>query len=132
MTNQEFEKAVADAYERLPQKIQEKMRNVAITVEDLVDSETVREMELESHMDLLGLYRGVPQTERTVAAGYELPDTIVLYRLPILDEADLSGKSAEDVIFETLWHEVAHHFGLSEEDVMRREAEEFGGGERRA
>ncbi|MBI5134209.1 MAG: metallopeptidase family protein [Candidatus Taylorbacteria bacterium] len=123
----EFEQMVAFAYERLPQWIKAKMKNVAITVEDLVDTETVEEMGLDSHMDLLGLYRGVPQTERTVGAGFELPDTIVLYRLPILDEADVSGKPASEVVFETLWHEIAHHFGLTEEDVERREEEEFGG-----
>jgi predicted Zn-dependent protease with MMP-like domain len=126
MNREEFEKSVATAYEKLPQWIKEKMRNVAITVEDMVDTETAHEMDLESQMDLLGLYRGVPQTERTVQAGFELPDTIVLYMLPILDEADISNKSPEKVIFETLWHEVAHHFGLSEEDVEKREREEFG------
>jgi predicted Zn-dependent protease with MMP-like domain len=125
MKPEEFEKLVSEAYDKLPSWIKEKMKNVAITVEDLVDVDTVREMNLDSHMDLLGLYKGVPQTERTVAAGFELPDTIVLYKLPILDESDVSGKSVADVIFETLWHEIAHHFGLSEEDVARREREQF-------
>lgn len=126
MKPEEFEKIVSDSYDRLPDWVKAKIKNVAITVEDLVDAETVREMGLDSHMDLLGLYKGVPQTERTVAAGFELPDTIVLYKLPILDESDVSGKSVAAVIFETLWHEIAHHFGLTEEDVARREREEFG------
>lgn len=126
MNRKEFEQAVASAYDKLPERIKEKMRNVAITIEDVVDTETLHDMDLESHMDLLGLYRGVPLIERTVQAGFELPDTIVLYMLPILDEADISGKSPEKIIFETLWHEVAHHFGLSEEDVQKREREEFG------
>jgi predicted Zn-dependent protease with MMP-like domain len=126
MNRKEFEQAVASAYEKLPEKIKEKMRNVAITIEETVDTETVQDMGLESHMDLLGLYKGIPLTERSVQAGFELPDTIVLYMLPILDESDISGKSPEIVIFETLWHEVAHHFGLSEEDVQKREKEEFG------
>lgn len=122
----EFEEIVAKAYDRLPAWIKEKMKNVAITTEDFVDTETVYDMGLDSHMDLLGLYRGVPQTERTVAAGFELPDTITLYRLSILEEAGDSGKPIEDVVFETLWHEIAHHFGLTEEDVEKREKEEFG------
>ncbi|HEU0080962.1 MAG TPA: metallopeptidase family protein [Candidatus Paceibacterota bacterium] len=123
----EFEETVARAYDRLPEWIRARMKNVAITVEDLVDTQTVHEMELEDHMGLLGLYKGVPQTERTVQAGFELPDTIVLYRLPILEEALDTGKTVDDVVYETLWHEVAHHFGLGEEDVHRREGEEFGG-----
>jgi predicted Zn-dependent protease with MMP-like domain len=122
-----FDRMVGEAYERLPQWIRAKMKNVAITVEDLVDTETVHAMNLDSHMDLLGLYKGVPQIHREHSAGFEFPDTIVLYRLPILDEADASGKKAKDVIFETLWHEIAHHFGLTEEEVERREREEFGG-----
>ncbi len=127
MKEEEFDALVARGYERLPEWIKKKMKNVAITVEDLVDAETVRSMNLDSYMDLLGLYKGVPQIHRENAAGFEFPDTIVLYRLPILDEADISGKKAEDVIFETLWHEIAHHFGLTEDEVERREREEFGG-----
>lgn len=127
MKEEQFDALVAAAYERLPHWIRQKMKNVAITVEDLVDSETVQSMNLDSYMDLLGLYKGVPQIHREHGAGFEFPDTIVLYRLPILDEADISGKRVEDVIFETLWHEIAHHFGLTEEEVERREKEEFGG-----
>lgn len=125
--DKDFDRMVSEAYERLPQWIRAKMKNIAITIEDIVDTETVDSMGLDSHMDLLGLYKGVPQIHRENAAGFEFPDTIVLYRLPILDEADVSGKRAEDVIFETLWHEIAHHFGLTEEEVERREKEEFGG-----
>lgn len=116
----------AVAYDRLPEWVRTRMKNVAITIEDFVDTDTVRDMGLEDHMGLLGLYKGVPQTERTIAAGFEMPDTIVLYRMPILEEASDSGKPIEDVLFETLWHEIAHHFGLTEEDVEKRESEEFG------
>lgn len=127
-TEPDFEAIVAAAYDRLPGWIREKVKNVAVTVEDFVDAETVADMGLDDYMSLLGLYRGVPQTERSVAAGFELPDTIVLYRMPILEEALDSGKPVEDVVFETLWHEIAHHFGLGEEDVRKREEEEFGRG----
>ncbi len=127
MKDEEFDKLIAEAYEKLPKWVREKMKNAAITTEDLVDTEPVQSMNLDSYMDLLGLYKGVPQIHRENGAGFELPDTIVLYRLPILDEADASGKRVEDVIFETLWHEIAHHFGLTEEEVERREKEEFGG-----
>lgn len=123
---EEFEVLVASAFEKLPDWVKDKVKNVAILVEDLVDSETVRDMNLDSHMDLLGLYRGVPQIDRENAAGISFPDTITLYRLPILEEADDSGKPAGAVIFETLWHEIAHHFGWGEEDVERMERERFG------
>jgi predicted Zn-dependent protease with MMP-like domain len=125
MTRKEFEKSIATAFDKLPDWIKDKMKNVAITIEDVVDPETMREMKLESDMELLGLYRGVPQIARENAAGISFPDNITLFMLPILDEANISGKSAEKIIFETLWHEIAHHFGLSEKDVERREREEF-------
>jgi acetylglutamate kinase len=127
MPEKEFSALIADAYEKLPLWIRQKTKNVALLAEDTPDDETVRDMNLEDRMELLGLYRGVPLTERTVQAGFELPDSIVLYRLPILEESDMSGKPVADVVFETLWHEIAHHFGLNEDDVMHRETEEFGG-----
>jgi predicted Zn-dependent protease with MMP-like domain len=122
----EFEALIAEAYDRLPEWVRVKMENVAILAEEVVDDETVRDMALESNMDLLGLYRGVPRVERDSSVGLMLPDTISLYRLPIEEEAIESGKSVRDVTYETLWHEVAHHFGLDEDAVLKRESEEFG------
>ena len=124
--HRKFEKIVADAYARLPEWVRLQMNNIALTIEDFVDSETVEKMKLDSYMDLLGLYKGVPLTDRENAAGISFPDTITLYRMPILDEADVSGKTVEQVVFETLWHEVAHHFGLTESQVEAREQEKFG------
>lgn len=122
----EFELVVAQAFDRLPQWIKDKVKNVAITTEDFVDTDTVAEMNLDSYMDLLGLYKGVPQTEREHGAGFAYPDTIVIYRMPVIEESLVSGKTVDEVVFETLWHEIAHHFGLTEADVERREQEEFG------
>ncbi|HEY0908165.1 MAG TPA: metallopeptidase family protein [Candidatus Paceibacterota bacterium] len=121
-----FEKMVAEAYDKLPEWVRRQMNNIAITIEDFVDSDTAQKMNLDSHMDLLGLYKGIPLTDREHSAGISFPDTVTLYRMPILDEADVSGKPVEQVIFETLWHEVAHHFGLTESQVEAREREEFG------
>ncbi len=126
MAPKDFEEVVAEAYDRLPLWVKTKMNNIAITTEDFVDPVTVTEMNLDSYMGLLGLYKGVPLIERENSAGISFPDTIVLYRMPILEEALESGKTVDDVVFETLWHEVAHHFGLSEEEVEKRESEEFG------
>lgn len=124
--HRKFEKIVAGAYEKLPEWVRAQMNNIALTIEDFVDPETVEAMKLDSYMDLLGLYKGVPLIDREHTAGVSFPDTITLYRMPILDEADVSGKSVEQVVFETLWHEVAHHFGLTESDVEKREREKFG------
>lgn len=123
---EEFETLVGEAFDRLPEWVRRKVQNVAIIAEEVVDDETIRDMELESNMDLLGLYRGVPLVERESSAGLAFPDVISLYRLPIEEESAESGKSVRDVAYETLWHEIAHHFGLDEDAVERREGEEFG------
>lgn len=126
MSQDEFEDFVDEAYGRLPEKFRALIENVAILVEDVADSETMEEMRLASNKELLGLYKGVPRTERSNDAGFSFPDVIVLYKHPIEEHAMETGKAVESVIYETLWHEIGHHFGLDEEDVERREREEFG------
>jgi predicted Zn-dependent protease with MMP-like domain len=120
-----FDEIVGKAYERLPEWIRTKVKNVALLVEDVPDAETVKELELQSNMELLGFYRGVPRTVKNNDESFTMPDSIVLYKLPIEDEAKMTGKSVEDVAYETLWHEIGHHFGLDEDDIQKREKEEF-------
>lgn len=121
-----FEETIGHAYDRLPEWVRKKVENVAIVAEDAVSDEVVDDMALESNLDLLGLYQGVPRIERSVSQGFSLPDTIHIYRLPCELEAKESGKPLEAVVYETLWHEIAHHFGLDEDAVEAREREEFG------
>lgn len=122
----EFEESIALAYDRLPAWVREKVKNVALIAEERVSEDVIEEMGLETDMDLLGFYHGLPLIERSNSAGFSLPDAIYLYRLPIEEEAKESGKSVADVLYETLWHEIAHHFGLDEDEVEEREREEFG------
>lgn len=114
MTHDEFQQLVAGALDRVPEKFAKQMKNVAVLVE-----------EGEDDGDLLGLYQGVPQSERGDAygLGMVLPDTITLYMRPIVREAGESGLSVEQVVEDTLWHEVGHYMGLTEDAVHRREEE---------
>lgn len=110
--------------DKLPGPFRDLVRSVVIRVEDFPDEATEREMELESPFDLLGLYHGVP-----VGRGSEfaLPrddvDKIYLYRRPLLDYWCETGEGLEDIVANTLIHEIGHHFGYSDEDM---EAIEFG------
>ncbi len=125
-TKEEFDEMVGVAFARLPEHISEQVQNVAILVED-VPSEAVREdLALESLTELLGLYQGVPRTERDNDAAPLLPDSVTLYKLALEEEAANSGKDIENIIYETLWHELGHHFGHDEEGIQKREEEEFG------
>jgi predicted Zn-dependent protease with MMP-like domain len=125
----EFGRLVAEEYPRaVPDKFLPLVKNCAVLVEDEPEGELLDEMGIPDGDTLLGLYRGQPLSERGAdyGAGGEMPDTVTLYRLPILDEAEDSGGGETEirrVIRETIWHEVAHHFGLDEDAVMRMEEE---------
>ena len=128
-----FRALALEAWEEMPAKFKERIENVALLVEDEPDEETREAEELEGEETLLGLYKGTPLSARGAEYGLAgtLPDTITLYRLPILEEAmELTDDHTSDfrknvakVIRETLWHEVGHYMGLDEEPINRREEE---------
>jgi predicted Zn-dependent protease with MMP-like domain len=111
MTGADFESAVSDALERIPPEVVKAMDNVAVFIED----DYVPQPGEDPETVLLGLYEGVPLTERDAWWGAgSLPDRITIYRQPILEICS----SREEVIQEvavTVTHEIAHHFGISDE-----------------
>ena len=123
MRRSEFEVLVRDGYERLPEWVRGKIKNVALLIEDEPDEATRREEGLKPDETLLGLYRGVPHTARGegYGVGMTLPDTITLYQEPIEEAAEEDGISVARVVAETIWHELAHHFGMDEVEVQERE-----------
>ena len=133
MNEQEFIAITQSEWDAMPEKYKSHVENVALLVED-EPSEELRALEgLEDAETLLGHYHGIPNTERgsEYGVGVTLPDTITLYRLPILDEAEVLTddhtnqfkSNVAKVVRETLWHEIGHYFGFDEEPINRREAE---------
>ncbi len=127
MTREAFEQLVAEEFPNaIPEKFRGLINNVAFLVED-EPSEEVRKLErLGPQETLLGYYKGIPHTVRGdhYGVGGVLPDTITLFQLPIEEEAEEHGggeKQVRKVIRETIWHEVAHHFGMDEHEVQERE-----------
>lgn len=116
---------IADrAFEAIPRALRDRVKGVAILIEDFPDDATLEEMRLESPFDLLGLYRGVPFGDRSVT-GFSIDlDRIFLYRVPILAYWIEEDETLEDVVRNTLIHEIGHHFGLSDEDMERLEESE--------
>ncbi|APX01644.1 metallopeptidase family protein [Arthrobacter sp. QXT-31] len=111
MSEADFEAAVSDALEQLPAEVARAMDNVAV----FIDDDYVPQPGEDPDTVLLGLYEGVPLTERDSwwDAG-SLPDRITIYRQPILDICS----SREDVVDEvavTVIHEIAHHFGIDDQ-----------------
>ena len=100
-----FEALVADALDELPSWVQGAMDNVAVVVEERPPAD---------EPELLGLYEGIARTERLDYAG-ALPDRITLYRSSIEAEAGDDDEELRAVVAETIVHEVAHHFGISDE-----------------
>ena len=99
------------------------MSNIAVQVEEWPDDQTLLELGLDPRRDTLyGLYTGVPLDERGGWYGNVLPDVILIYRQPLLDDC----RSREELVREiqlTLLHEIGHHFGLSEEEMDAWESE---------
>ena len=111
-----FSKAVSKALQEIPEEFLKTMDNVEVRVDDFPDQETIRLMGLESKWELLGLYQGVPITDRSVFAAAPLPERIFLYRLPIL-RAARTGRNLVDIIKEVVVHEVGHHFGFDDDQL---------------
>jgi len=111
-----FEGLVAEALDALPERFRDKMDNVEVVIEDWPDSETLRLTRTRHSAQILGFYRGVPQTKRTSSYGLVLPDKIILYQ----DSIEMRCRTVEQVrsmIIRVLRHEVAHHFGMDDDQL---------------
>lgn len=121
MTDERFEELVAEAFELIPQQFREAMRNVALVIEDEPSPELLAELGMAPPDTLYGLYQGVSLVEREWGQLAELPDQVIIFRDPILEDAE----DEDDVVRavgETVIHEFGHHFGLSEEEIDEAEA----------
>jgi predicted Zn-dependent protease with MMP-like domain len=121
MTEERFEKLVAEALQRIPRRFREAMHNVVLVIEDEPSPEVLADNGIEPPDTLYGLYDGTPLTEREWGHVVEFPDQVTIFRNPILEDAE-----DEDDVFraigETVIHEFGHHFGLSEEEIDEVEA----------
>jgi predicted Zn-dependent protease with MMP-like domain len=109
-----FEELVAEALDSLPPDIQEKLENVEVVVEWRPSPAQMRRMRLGPGQTLFGLYEGVPLTERTSGYGMVLPDKITIFRQPI-EAYCQTDEEVRQTVRRTVLHELAHHFGISDE-----------------
>ncbi|WP_374619781.1 metallopeptidase family protein [Devosia sp.] len=121
----DFEEIAAAAFAALPEEFRALAGNVPCVVAEFPDEDTIREMELESEFDILGLFRGVglPQGGALPHTG-QMPNQVWLYRRPILDywaESE-DGETLGEIVTHVLVHEIGHHFGFSDEDMEALEA----------
>jgi len=111
VADKKFEALIAQAMDELPKRFMEHLDNVAITYADNPTPEQLTKQGVREGQVLLGLYEGIPLTKRGSGYNLVLPDKITLFKYPIAmlsrDEADLYER-----VKRTLWHEIAHHYGL--------------------
>jgi predicted Zn-dependent protease with MMP-like domain len=108
MEEVDFEQRVREALDSLPAELRGYMSNVAVVVED----------EPPDGLPLLGLYQGVPLTRRGSSYGAVLPDKISIYRGPLERHFGADRDRLREEIRRVVLHEVAHHFGISDERLM--------------
>jgi predicted Zn-dependent protease with MMP-like domain len=104
----DFEQAVQEALDALPAELRRAISNVSILVED----------EPPPGEDLLGLYEGIPLTERTGGYAGVLPDRITIYRGPLLRLYGTSPARLAEEVRHVVWHEVAHYFGIDDDRLI--------------
>ena len=113
-----FEKLAAEALNNLPSFFQEKMSNVELLIELWPSLDALKQAGVPPHHTLLGLYSGIPLTEKSVFDQPLGPDIVWLFREPILAEwRDRGNLELADLVAHVTVHEFAHHFGWSDDDI---------------
>jgi predicted Zn-dependent protease with MMP-like domain len=108
MTREEFENMVRRALGHLPSEFKDKLENVDIVIDE------------ETRGSLLGLYQGVPLKNRTHTYGQVMPDKITLFKLNIERQCGISGRDVQKEITHVVLHEIAHHFGITDQELKER------------
>jgi len=118
MTLEDFESIVTSAIENIPKRYKSRIKNVHFVSSNQPSQEQREKLGLRKCDALFGLYEGVPLTKRGGAVHSIIPDTITIFMHPMVDMfADQS--SLEKQVYETVWHEVAHYFGLNHSQIHK-------------
>lgn len=119
ITDEHFQELIDRAFDRLPQPHRDNIKNVAILYEDIPTPEQRIKLELRHDQTLLGLYEGVPLSQRQ--GNVQLfPDRITLFKGPLTAMTSTENDLQQE-IYHTLWHEIAHYYGLDHEQIHNLE-----------
>jgi predicted Zn-dependent protease with MMP-like domain len=119
LSNNQFDKLINQALEELPGEHVRRIKNVAILAQDDPDDEQRIRLKLRKDQTLLGLYEGVPLSRRQ-GLDTVLPDKITLFKNPLIAHSH-DFKSLKEQIKHTLWHEIAHYYGLDHDKIRELE-----------
>ena len=118
MTYEKFEKLVSEGIDAIDEKFLKKLKNVEIVIEDDPTPQQLEKLRLRGAL-LFGLYEGIPQTKRE-QYGQVLPDKITIFKNPI-ERVFQNPQDIKKAVADTVWHEIAHHFGMDEKQVRQAE-----------
>lgn len=121
-TLKEFEELAEAAWSQIPDEFRQLAKDVLIRIEDFATDEVLDSLGIENEFDLMGLYQGVSLERKSVMDIAQGPDTVVLYRRPILAYWADSDETLGALVTHVLVHEIGHHFGLSDADMEAIEA----------
>ncbi len=116
ISDEQFEQLINNAMDELPQQYIERLNNVAITYDDTPTTEQRRKLELRGDQGLYGLYEGIPLTSRGASYNLVVPDKITIFKHPMLELAT-DIEELKHQIKHTLWHEIAHYYGLDHKRI---------------
>jgi predicted Zn-dependent protease with MMP-like domain len=120
LSDESFDTLISRAMDELPQQYIKGLENVAIVYADEPDEHQRAKSRLQPGSLLLGLYEGIPLTKRGANYTFVLPDKITLFKLPILMTVHNEIELFEQ-IKRTLWHEIAHYYGLGHDRIRELE-----------
>lgn len=116
----QIEQLALEAVVALPGPYRAAATQIRLQVEDFAPEDILASLDIDDPFELTGLYDGIPLTEKSFTDQPLQPDTIWLFRRPILDEwLDRGDVSLQDLVTHVLVHELAHHFGWSDDDIAR-------------
>ena len=118
ISRRRFEEIVTEAMEEIPETLWKVIDNLVMTVEEWPSRRQIESVGLPPGHTLLGLYEGVPLTKRTSHYGLAPPDKITIFRGPILQHCPPDEDAIRTQIRRTVLHEIAHHFGISDERLL--------------
>ena len=113
----EIERLARAEYEALPAEFRSLCGGILFMVQEFPDDDVIRDMDLESEFDILGLFHGSTLAQRVSNEGHPEPTMIFLYRRPILDYWAENRGTLGVLVRHVIVHEMGHHFGLSDEDM---------------
>jgi predicted Zn-dependent protease with MMP-like domain len=121
----DFEALVERALAKIPRRFRRRMKNVAMVVEREPSPQQLARARVRPGSTLLGLYEGRPLTVRSVFDGFVMPDRITIFQGPH-ERMAVSREHLEKLVEDTVWHEVAHYFGMDELRVRTAERRRAG------